>query len=111
MPLVRESQEVREGRDGWRRPHPEQPLGGTDGCRTRQHGGSGLKSTTGAGQGGSLAWVAQGGCYIKNQVSDPISSACGGSAEHGHRDEDTVQSVPTRRGAFAGWDAQGGELP
>ena len=28
-----------------------------------------------------------------------------------HRDEDTVQSVPTRRGAFAGWDAQGGELP
>ena len=28
-----------------------------------------------------------------------------------YRDEDTVQSVPTRRGAFAGWDAQGGELP
>ena len=28
-----------------------------------------------------------------------------------YRDEDTVQSLPTRRGAFAGWDAQGGELP
>jgi hypothetical protein len=69
---ARESQEVREGCDGWRRPHPEQPLGGTDGCRTRQHGGSGLKSTTGACRGGSLAWVAEGGCYIKNQVRDPI---------------------------------------
>ena len=23
-------------------------------------------------RGGSLAWVAQGGCYIKNQVRDPI---------------------------------------
>ena len=40
--------------------------------RTRQHGGSGLKSTTGACRGGSLAWVAEGGCCIKNQVSDPI---------------------------------------
>ena len=37
------------------------------------HRGSGLKSTTGAYRGGSyLAWVAQGGCYIKNQLSDPI---------------------------------------
>ena len=43
--------------------------------------------------------------------SGEVSRACGGSADHGHRDEDTVQSVPTRRGAFAGWDAQGGELP
>jgi hypothetical protein len=64
---ARESQEVREGCDGWRRPHPEQPLGGTDGCRTRQHGGSGLKSTTGAGRGGSSPWITQGGCDIKNQ--------------------------------------------
>ena len=50
---ARESQEVREGCDGWRRPHPEQPFGGPDGCRTRQHGGSGLKSTTGASGGAS----------------------------------------------------------
>ena len=27
--------------------HPKQPLGGPDGCRTRQHGRRGLKSTTG----------------------------------------------------------------
>jgi hypothetical protein len=31
----------------------EQPLGGTDGCRTRQHRGSGLKATTGASRGAS----------------------------------------------------------
>ena len=52
----------------------------------------------------------QGGTHAQGG-SEAVSSACGGSAEHGHRDEDTVQSVPTRRGAFAGWDAQGGELP
>ena len=52
----------------------------------------------------------QGGTHAQGG-SEAVSSACGGSAEHGHRDEDTVQSVPTQRGAFAGWDAQGGELP
>ena len=52
----------------------------------------------------------QGGTHAQGG-SEAVSSACGGSADHGHRDEDTVQSVPTRRGAFAGWDAQGGELP
>jgi hypothetical protein len=66
---ARESQEVREGFDGWRRPHPEQPFGGPDGCRTRQHGGSGLKRSRPRDRrdmmlrrlfGGSLAWVAQG---------------------------------------------------
>ena len=35
--------------DEWRRPHPEQPFGGPemDEAPVRQHGGSGLKSTTG----------------------------------------------------------------
>ena len=42
--------EVREGFDGWRRPHPEQPFGGPDGCRTRQHGGSGRASGLGCPQ-------------------------------------------------------------
>ena len=41
----------------------------------------------------------------------PGALYCRSATPHGHRDEDTVQSVPTRRGAFAGWDAQGGELP
>eukprot|EP00964_Phaeocystis_antarctica_P013068 scaffold7159_cov61-Phaeocystis_antarctica.AAC.2 len=45
-----------EVRDGWRRVHPEQPLGGPDGCRTRQHRGGGLKSTTGGCRGASSAW-------------------------------------------------------
>ena len=52
----------------------------------------------------------QGGTHAQGG-SEAVSSACGGSADHGHRDEDTVQSVPKRRGAFAGWDAYGGELP
>ena len=61
--------------DGWRRAHLKQPLDGPDGCRTRQHGSSGLKSTTGASRGGSFqhetdhnAW---GGPYNDFQVSDP----------------------------------------
>ena len=41
--------------DGWRRPHPKQPLGGPDGPRTRRHGSSGLKSTTGASRGACSA--------------------------------------------------------
>ena len=36
------------------------------------HSSRGLKSTTGGCRGGSLAWIAPGGCYIKRQVSDPI---------------------------------------
>ena len=55
---------------------PKQPLDGPDGCRTRQHGSSGLKSTTGASRGGSFqhetdhnAW---GGPYNDFQVRDPI---------------------------------------
>ena len=43
--------------------------------------------------------------------SGEVSRACRRSADHGHRDEHAAHSVPTRRGAFAGWDAQGGELP
>ena len=57
MPPVWDAvQEVMEVRDGWRRVHPEQPLGGLDGCRTRQHRGGGLKSTTGGCRGASSAW-------------------------------------------------------
>ena len=58
--------------DGWRRAHPKQPPDGPDGCRTHQHSSSGLKSTTAGCRGGSLAWIAPGGCYIKRQVRDPI---------------------------------------
>ena len=56
--------------------HPEQPFGGPDGwagCRTRQHGGSGLKSTTGAYRGTSTPMVhgtdqvAKGGSTFKNE--------------------------------------------
>ena len=52
----------------------------------------------------------QGGTHAQGG-SEAVSSACGESADHGHMDEDTVQSVPIRRRAFAGWDVQGGELP
>ena len=74
---ARESQEVMEGCDGWRRPHPEQPLGGTDGCRTRQHGGTVASSRPrehteaaplGMGRAGRVLHQ-----MIKNQVSDPIA--------------------------------------
>ena len=34
----------------------------------------------------------QGGTHAQGG-SEAVSSACGGSAEHGHRDEDTVQSA------------------
>ena len=52
----------------------------------------------------------QGGTHAQGG-SEEVSSACGWSADHGHRDKIAAQSVPTRRGAFAGLDAQGGELP
>ena len=52
----------------------------------------------------------QGGTQVQGG-SEEVSSACRRSADHGHGDEDAAHSVPTRRGAFAGWDAQGGELP
>ena len=52
----------------------------------------------------------QGGTQVQGG-SEEVSSECRRSADHGHGDEDAAHSVPTRRGAFAGWDAQGGELP
>ena len=39
-----------EVREVWRRAHLKQPLGNHDGYRTRQLGGSGLKSTTGGSE-------------------------------------------------------------
>ena len=62
--------------DGWRRAHPKQPLDGPDGCRTHQHSSSGLKSTTGRCRGGSLAWIAPGGCYIKTWRRGSYSRKC-----------------------------------
>ena len=53
---------------------------------------------------------AQGGTHAQGG-SEEVSSVGGKRADHGRRDEAAAQSVPTRRGAFAGWDAQGGELP
>ena len=58
----------------------------------------------GANRSVQVGTQAQGG-------SEEVSSACSWSVDHGHRAEVAEQSVPTRRGAFAGWDAQGGELP
>ena len=61
---AREGEEVMEVREVWRQAHLEQPLGSRDGSRTRQRGGSGLKSTTGGSRGGSSG-MALGGSYIK----------------------------------------------
>ena len=88
------------------------------GGRETEHGMGALDGE--AGGGGCALGVGmqrhQRECEVETVAhvhggSGEVSRACGGSADHGHRDEDTVQSVPTRRGAFAGWDAQGGELP
>ena len=58
-----------EVREVWRQAHLKQPLGSRNGPRTRQRGGSGLKSTTGGSRGGSSGmWRAPGGSsteYIK----------------------------------------------
>ena len=48
-------------REVWRQAHLKQPLGSRDGSRTRQRGGSGLKSTTGGSRGGSSAMARAGG--------------------------------------------------
>ena len=44
-------------REVWRQAHLKQPLGSRDGSRTRQRGGSGLKSTTGGSQAAPLSWM------------------------------------------------------
>ena len=48
-------------REVWRQAHLKQPLGSRDGSRTRQRGGSGLKSTTGGSGGGSSGMARAGG--------------------------------------------------
>ena len=65
-----------EVREVWRQAHLKQPLGSRDGSRTRQRGGSGLKSTTGGSRGGSSAMARAGGSYIKGGISDPIRYIC-----------------------------------
>lgn len=50
-----------EVREVWRQAHLKQPLGSRDGSRTRQRGGSGLKSTTGGSRGGSSSIDRAGG--------------------------------------------------
>ena len=50
-----------EVREVWRKAHVKQPLGSRDGSRTRQRGGSGLKSTTGGSGGGSSGMARAGG--------------------------------------------------
>ena len=54
-----------EVREVWRQAHLKQPSGSRDGSRTRQRGGSGLKSSTGGSQGGSSGMAREGGSYIK----------------------------------------------
>ena len=47
-------------REVWRHAHLKQHLGSRDGYRTRQLGGSGLKSTTGGSRGAAPpAWIRQ----------------------------------------------------
>ena len=47
-----------EVREVWRHAHLKQHLGSRDGYRTRQLGGSGLKSTTGGTRGAAPpAWI------------------------------------------------------
>ena len=58
---AREGEEVMEVREVWLQAHLKQPLGSRDGYRTRQRGGSGLKSTTGGSRGGSSAMARAGG--------------------------------------------------
>ena len=48
-------------REVWRQAHLKQPLGSRDGSRTRQRGGSGLKSSTGGSRSGSSAMARAGG--------------------------------------------------
>ena len=50
-----------EVREVWRQAHLKQPLGSRDGYRTRQRGGSGLKSSTGGSRSGSSAMARAGG--------------------------------------------------
>ena len=53
-------------RQVWRQAHLKQPLGSRDGSRTRQRGGSGLKSTTGGSRGGSSSMGSRRGGPTSN---------------------------------------------
>ena len=58
---AREGEEVMDVREVWLQAHLKQPLGSRDGYRTRQRGGSGLKSSTGGSRSGSSAMARAGG--------------------------------------------------
>ena len=68
---ARESEEVMEVREVWRQAHLKQPLGSRDGSRTRQRGGSGLKSTTGGSRGGSSGMGSRRGGPTSNTSKGP----------------------------------------
>ena len=79
-------------REVWRQAHLKQPLGSRDGSRTRQRGGSDLKSTTGGSRGAPPPLIAPGGSYIKGGKCDPkrprhldsyLSTASGGYDDKG----------------------------
>ena len=65
-----------EVREVWRQAHLKQPLGSRDGSRTRQRGGSGLKSTTGGSRGGSSGMARAGGVLhqrVNKRPHNPVS--------------------------------------
>ena len=62
---------VMEVREVWRQTHLKQPLGSRDGSRTRQRGGSGLKSTTGGSRGGSSSIDRAGGVLHQITIKGP----------------------------------------
>ena len=70
---ARESEEVMEVREVWRQAHLKQPLGSRDGSRTRQRGGSGLKSTTGGSRGGSSSIDRAGGVLHRRGNRGPTA--------------------------------------
>ena len=72
---AREGEEVMEVREVWRQAHLKQPLGSRDGSRTRQRGGSGLKSTTGGSRGGSSGMARAGGVLHQRVNKGPHTVA------------------------------------
>ena len=62
-------------REVWLQAHLKQPLGSRDGYRTRQRGGSGLKSTTGGSRGGSSGMARAGGVLHQRVNKGPHNVA------------------------------------
>jgi hypothetical protein len=60
-----------EVREVWRQAHLKQPLGSRVGSRTRQRGGSGLKSTTGGSRGRSSGMARAGGVLHRRGNKGP----------------------------------------